>query len=280
MTFVGAPFKREEIIEIVESYPEEAAANANAVGVEIHPDRKNWASPRTREVCALVEGLREPERFKLFSVLYDCRIGKLPRLDAFTNLEFLHLAGRKFRDYQAIPVLPSLKSLFLVAYKEPDLRRFYGIQLNYCRLIRGRVSEVRIDTDKALLQDCRELRWAEESRIRDLKLDCCNRFDLRCLPSVADLRRLYLYYSRTDPISLDFVAECHSLTELVVIGPSMRGVDLSPVASSQSLRDVHLASASTKMLVARPVSSASPIGISSWRGQPWRRPWSSSVATG
>jgi hypothetical protein len=242
----GNPFVQ-NTLTIHESHPLDAVIPSGVKAIEIHVDFAAGVRPRPADIEAVLAKVPATE-IKLFAIDYNSELRELPSLHRFTNLEYLHLAGRKLPSPGDLSFLHCVHTLFMVGAKEPRLAGMYLRPLKNLRLIRGKTEIIDVTVlGRALLQSCQRLREFSAVELRVLGLENCHHVDLTTLARVKGLTELHLNgLRRIDDFG--FLRGCLELVSMVVAGTAgapqapanLATADFRGLAECPSLRNVRL----------------------------------------
>jgi hypothetical protein len=214
--YVGHGFGSKEILKVHEDCPSKRTNRKNIKVISIsqkEKDTENQTVPH--EIQRLLDSIPCPEEILVIEVDYMSRILRIPNLERFENVEYCHIAGRRIKYYDAIYNFKSLRSLFIVNYKENDLTNFPVLSLEFFRLIRGSTTSIEIKTKYALLQNCTKLIDMCNSNIKHLTLESCNKFSHETLKDVIGLEVLDILGYR-GVLRFDWIRNCDNLKSITV----------------------------------------------------------------
>lgn len=211
----GNSFKQ-AALTIYESHPLDAAIPSKVEAIEISVDFLAGTRPRPADIATVLAKVPAAE-VKLFSIHHDSELREVPDLRRFSNLEYLHLAGRKLASPGDLSFLRHVHTLFIVGAKDSSLAGLRLGPLKDLRLIRGNMEIMDVPVRRAELQSCQKLREFGAIELRVLELDGCHHVDLSTLARVRGLKDLQLWgLRRLDDFS--FVRSCRELVSLQVGG--------------------------------------------------------------
>jgi hypothetical protein len=211
----GNPFKQ-NTLTIYESHPLDAVIPAKVEAIEIWVDFSAGTRPRPADIATVLAKVPAAE-VKLFSIHPDSQLREVPDLRRFSNLEYLHLAGRKLASPGDLSFLRHVHTLFVVGAKDSSLAGLRLGPLKSLRLIRGNTQILDVPVRWAELQSCQKLREFGSVELRVLELEGCHHVDLSTLARVRGLKDLQLVgLRRLDDFS--FLRGCRELVSLQVAG--------------------------------------------------------------
>jgi hypothetical protein len=209
------PFKQ-NTLTIYESHPLDAAIPSKVEAIEIWVDYSAGTRPRPADIGTVLAKVPAAE-VRLFSIDSSSELREVPDLRRFSNLEYLHLAGRKLASPGDLSFLGRVHTLFIVGAKDSSLAGLRLGPLENLRLIRGNTEILDVPVGKALLQSCQKLREFGATELRILELEGCHHVDLATLSRVRGLKDLQLLnLRRIDDFS--FLRGCRELVSLQVAG--------------------------------------------------------------
>src|SRR5262245_46919487 len=132
----GNPFVK-NTLTIHESHPLDAVAPFDVEAIEIHADFAAGTRPKPADIETVLAKV-PATAIKLFAIDANSELREVPSLRRFTNLEYLHLAGRKLASPGDLSFLHRIHTLFIVGAKDSSLAGIHSGPLEYLRLIRGR----------------------------------------------------------------------------------------------------------------------------------------------
>lgn len=156
------------------------------------------------------------------------------------KLDVLEIELSKRRsDLAAISRCQGLRGLRLVKWPWPDFRGLEPLEVEYIQCFYGAMTTCeglgRRVSDSVHFDHCQKLQSVVGVDVPRLDIDSCNQLDLETLCSVESLHDLSL--RRMKPlISFEFVRGCRNIEILTLCANKTRGIDLSPIVGSKSLR--------------------------------------------
>jgi len=168
--------------------------------------------------------------------LAEGQLDVVPRLE----LDVLEVEFNKRRsDLEAVARCRGLKTLRLTKWPWPDFCGLETLKVGYIQCFGGAMTSCaglgNIASDRVYFDCCRKLQSVDGVEVPGLDIHACNQLNLKTLCSVESLRELDLSGMKSLD-SFDFVRGCRNIEKLTVCASSTRGIDLSPVVESKSLR--------------------------------------------
>ncbi len=208
---------------------------AGIEGIAIDASETDFkAKAKFNEIAEIFAGLEQPELIKIFTVDSDRKITKLPDYDAFVNLEYFFMAGRKVKAFDDLSHFKKLKEVFLVNYKNKTLKLQQGHLLEYFRAIRGRLEVIDFDVRRIFLQTTGKFKRFEPMASDCIWLEGCHALDMSTLAHVRGLKTLWIL-GRKNLETLDFIADCHDLEELSITATDLKKTDVSALNKAKKL---------------------------------------------
>jgi hypothetical protein len=249
----GTPFLQ-NTLTIYESHPLDAVTPLDVKAIEIHVDFAAGARPRPADIETVLAKVPAAE-IKLFAIDYSSELREVPSLHRFTNLEYLHLAGRKLASPGDLSFLHHVHTLFIVGAKDSHLAGMHLSPLKNLRLIRGKTEIIDVTVlGRAVLQGCQRLREFGAVELRLLELESCHHVNLATLARVKGLKELHLNgLRRVD--DFNFLRGCHELVSMLVAGTAgaprapagFTMADFRGLGECPSLRNVGLQLSSSRI---------------------------------
>jgi hypothetical protein len=242
----GNPFLK-NTVTIYESHPLDAVTASDVKAIEIQVDFAASTRPRPADIEAVLAKVPAAE-VKLFAIDYNSELREVPSLRRFTNLEYLHLAGRKLASPGDLSFLHHVHTLFIVGAKDSCLAGVHPGPLKDLRLIRGMTEIIDVPVvGRALLQSCQKLREFGAVELRFLKLEGCHQVNLATLARVTGLKELHLNGLRRID-DFNFLSGCRELVSMLVAGTAgaprapagLALADFRGLGECPSLRNVRL----------------------------------------
>lgn len=246
--YQGNPFSKNTISIDESSPPPILTEDKNILGIAIYPNEENYnARPQLNKINELLLKIHNPNSVKLFEVDYDSNLQQLPNLEKFQNIEYLHIAGRKIKEFDIISKLNKLKSLFLVNYKFKTIPKLNIEGLIDFRAIRGKLEIIDFSSECFEFQSCQKLIKFEKIKSKKVSIESCHNVNLESFANVDKLETLEIRGIKK-LISLSFLCKCNELRELVITATNMLEVDTKVLNSTQNLKKCFFGQCSKKLL--------------------------------
>lgn len=222
----GNPYHK-KTLRLREGTPRSPASFAGIQAIEILANEGvKPPKPKIDSINNVLQKVPEKERIKLLGIDYNSNLNQIPAFELFPNATHVHIAGRKIKKYDSLPLLRKTRHFFLCSYKEPDLSAFRDFRLESFRAIRGRIKVYDLSSDRVLIQDCNYLSRFDRVSIRNLEIECSQKLDLASLSNVNGMKELTLRSRKSIP-SFDFLEDLDQLENLTITANNLRHADKS-----------------------------------------------------
>lgn len=220
----GNPY-HENTLRLREGTPRSPASFAGVQAIEILGNEgAKPLKPKLDGINSVLQDVPQKERIKLLGIGYNSELNQLPAFELFPNATHVHIAGRKIKKYDSLPLLRKTTHFFVCSYKEPDLSAFRGFRLESFRAIRGRIEVYDLSSDHVLVQDCNYLRRFDTVSIKNVEIEGSQELDLASLSNVNGMKELTLRSRKSIP-SFDFLENLDQLENLTITANSLTKTD-------------------------------------------------------